>query len=124
MSHLLNGAFAKVERANRHIQHLSRDISVFLKKHPYTIRREKDLKNGLIRFVASASTSTDPPIDFALLAGEVAHQLRSALDHAVFELCSLRYRRPPKHLTQFPIFDTRAGFIKRGRSKIKDIPKS
>lgn len=124
MLYPLNGSFAKVKRANKHIQDLQRDLAVFLNQRPYTVRFEKDSDAGIIRLIARASKFCEPPINFALLAGEVAHQLRSALDHAVYDLCSIRYRRPPKHLTQFPIFETLDGYKSRGIPKIKDIPKS
>lgn len=125
MLHPLNGSFAKLKRARKHIQSLRREVTVFLNHRPYTARFEKDSRAGIIRLVARASKFSEPPIDFALLAGEVAHQLRSALDHAVYDLCSLRYSRPPTYRrTQFPIFDTLAEYEKARRRMIKDIPRS
>jgi hypothetical protein len=124
MSHPLDGARAKVKRAMHHVQNLKRDIEAFIDQNSYIARIEKDANTSTVRIIAKASGLSEPPIDFILLAGEVAHQLRSALDHAVYALCSLRYRRPPKHLTQFPIFETAAGYKTRGRPKIKDIPRT
>jgi hypothetical protein len=36
----------------------------------------------------------EPPIDIAILAGEIVYQLRSALDHLIFELVNRNLARP------------------------------
>jgi hypothetical protein len=48
--------------------------------------------------------------------GEIVHNLRSALDHVVWELVILSTRLPPPKgsKSQFPIFETAAGFGDRG----------
>jgi hypothetical protein len=48
--------------------------------------------------------------------GEIVHNLRSALDHSIWELVILTTGRPPALPTknQFPIFKSKDGFLARG----------
>jgi hypothetical protein len=57
-----------------------------------------------------------------LLAGEVAHQLRSALDHVVYQLCLANHIKPTTK-TGFPIFKTEKGYLGKAPMQVGDLPK-
>jgi hypothetical protein len=60
----------------------------------------------------------DPPVQLMLLGGEIAYQLRSALDHLVYIFAV----ETPEGKREFPIFDTPEEYEKRGRAKIRGMP--
>jgi len=60
----------------------------------------------------------EPPRDLAPVIGDSVHNLRSALDHLVYELSSTTVRE--KINTQFPIFTDERDYRKRGEPMIRD----
>jgi hypothetical protein len=79
----LDSAVAKVIRAQKHLDEINRIIvDVTSKAGAYEIITDangKETVNFLI----------EPPLDVAILAGEIIYQLRSAIDHLAFELVKL-----------------------------------
>jgi hypothetical protein len=120
MQHPLDGVRAKIERAMEHFDKLRRDASPF-ERNAYTVRGEKDFEKGAIVFFAQDMGLGEPPIQLSLLAGEIAYQLRSALDHLVYQLISANGQTPDRK-GQFPIFkspneyESRAGPMIQGLS--------
>jgi hypothetical protein len=94
----------KVEWANTHFENLEVIKKRFIKGKPYTIDSEPDSKaghEGLYRFFPTYLGPIDPRI--ALLAGDIIHNVRSALDHLACHLVEAAGNKPsPK--TCFPIF--------------------
>ena len=79
--HPLDGCRAKIQRAQRHIEEFAADVSAFVEHAPYTVRVEQDRDANEFVFIAQADSEIVPvPPDLILVAGEVAHQLRSSLD--------------------------------------------
>jgi hypothetical protein len=90
----------KVERAGEHFASLSDSVRSFFDTSPYTVACLDDPTNNHITFCVE--TAKDIPIQMSLLAGEVIHQLRSALDHLAFQLVLANGKTPNTH-TYFPI---------------------
>jgi len=61
------------------------------------------------------------PLRISVIAGEVLHHLRSALDHVVWEL-SLRTNDSPKPRIQFPISDSKEKFQEAIKRDLMDLP--
>lgn len=95
---LAQGPRLKIERAKHHIADLSTQIRSFLDTKPFYVVRRLDLKARKISF----RTRADIPIPAALslIIGDAAHNLRSALDLAMFALA--RERSPNSHKIEFP----------------------
>lgn len=107
----LDSAAAKVIRAKKHLDEINRIIvDVTSRADAYEIIKDANGKET-INFLI------EPPLDVAILAGEIIYQLRSAIDHLAFELVKsnprgivlpLRWEEralfplwitPPKHTT-------------------------
>jgi len=117
MAHPLDGARAKVERAIQHINKFSVDAAPFEVWND-AVRTEVDSKAGVVRLYAvQVGGRTPPPIDLILLAGEVAYQLRSALDHVAYLLAN----KTPEKKRQFPIFKERNKYITGAPSMIEGV---
>ena len=116
MTHPLDGARAKVRRAGKHLRELDAEVERFVKDHPYRFVPEPDEKTGLwvVRIYADA-VDEQPPLRLGVIVGDIAHDLRSALDHVVCELALLNNSTCEE--TQFPLcFSPKAfGFEEKKR---------
>jgi hypothetical protein len=107
--HPLDGAQAKLLRANEHLDRLERDSWEFLESEPYRFVGKREAHEYVIRLQVLA----EPPISLAVTVGDVLFDLRSALDHLVWQLALLK-QKPPVG-TEFPIFKDEGKFLRTGR---------
>jgi hypothetical protein len=123
----LAGIEAKIDRAIASVNQLDREISLFTKRAPFTVRVDKEATNGghVGRLVALKNPAVgEPDTSLVLLAGEILYQLRSSLDHLVHQLVILSgneetLKDSRRH--QFPIFETAAGFDDRALRMIEGV---
>lgn len=109
MAHPLDGARLKVRRAGKHFQELNAEVLRFVEAHPYGFVAEDDPETGLpVVRVRAGRVDEQPPDRLGIIVGDIAHNLRSALDHVVCQLAILN--KAPCDQTQFPICNTKAGF--------------
>src|SRR5690348_1449661 len=103
----LSGPLAKVERAAVHRKELHNQIVDFLNNaSTYGVVSEPDPDFPgwrMIKFQVYAA----PPVRLGVIVGDITHNLRSALDHLVYELAGRRGGG-----TQFPIFDSSERYLK------------
>lgn len=78
------GPKLKIERAERHIRDLQAAIDAFLACDPYPIRIEDDPKQRIRRITIDFVAAI--PDEVALIAGDAAHNLRSALDITICDI--------------------------------------
>lgn len=99
----LDGPRLKVRRAESEIQALREAENVFRKNSDYrVVMAEVNPKTG--NDVYRVRISSPPPsLEWGIHVGEIAHNLRSALDGLVYQLALLRTDTPATN-TQFPIF--------------------
>lgn len=104
MTHPLDGPEFKVRCAEREIECLSRLEDAFRKDADYNIiRAEHNPKTG--DDVYRVLVNVLPPPDLGVLVGEIAHNLRSALDGLIYQLACLNPAAGDTPTgTQFPIF--------------------
>ena len=95
----LEAVDAKVERARSELRLLKADISSFCEERARLIVREEDGKQE--RWVYRGDTSK-APVQWSIRAGEFAYNLRSALDHLVWQLV-LANGKQPDGCNNFPI---------------------
>ncbi len=139
--HRLDKVRLKLDRAKIHLAALDMELREFFKTEPYRIETSppppppKPLKPPvdpvvftfqpvplpLPRF-GTFRILRDPPPILSLIIGDYVHNLRSALDHLVWQL-SLSTTLTPTPRSQFPIFDKPNPGIK-GRIKdwTNDVP--
>jgi len=110
VSHPLEEAYAKVERAGQYIQQLHEHNVAWVAAHPYNIVAEVDQDSGRRIGVARAQGPEEAvPMYFGLVAGDFAHNLRSALNYLAWQLALRPVGTGPGRDTQFPIFFDRDG---------------
>ena len=97
------GAWQKLEQARHHLDELRRETRVFTDALPYIYRTERDSKTGefVVRIRVQAQRELIPR-RLSLIAGDAIHNIRSGLDHAVWDLAGAK---AGPH-TQFPVFDS------------------
>lgn len=94
----LESAAAKIDRAKYHLQQLDLAIETSREQRTQGIRFDHKLQTD--ELVITALLPRSLFLQFALIAGEVIGQARSALEHAAWELTP-----SPKHgRTGFPVF--------------------
>lgn len=111
----LNGAIARVARAAEHINTLAAGIESIRQAQKDAITFEPGNENEPPFKLVTQHLSI--PLQFGVLLGEICYNLRVALDYLVYELAILNSGNVVDQ-TQFPIEDTREGFLsqqKRGR---------
>jgi hypothetical protein len=80
----LEGCRARVERAKEHFQDLRSEFAAFRELDPYGISSYANPATG--EYVHLARVSQEPPVRWGVVAGEIVHHLRSALDHLAWQL--------------------------------------
>jgi hypothetical protein len=99
----LRHAELKVARALEHLEALKVELKLFYDSSPYTITRFDNAESG--RHVVRVEMK-DISDRTAILAGDFVHNLRSALDHAVFSLAVHATKAIPKKRLQWPVLES------------------
>ena len=100
----LEAVDAKIARARSELRLLRAEIATFCQERARLIVREL-VGHGEERWVYHGDTSK-APIDWSIRAGEVAYNLRSALDHLVWQLVKANSECPCAE-NEFPILGKR-----------------
>jgi hypothetical protein len=119
--HPLTGCFAKYQRAQEHFDSLNAKVLARYGNggHPtFLISRGIDPDNSNV-FQWSVESVDDPPLEWATIVGDVVHNLRSSLDHLVYELSFLGTRGSPGSRTSFPCSLTRASWCGGDTQRVK-----
>lgn len=130
MAHPLDSARLKVHRARGHLDALDIERKRFTDTNPFRLVVEPDLATGedVVRFRCDEPIRV--PLVLGLIAGDAIHNLRSALDHVIYQLALAGGGDGDR--TQFPIFEDghayadHVGRLLEGvpedeRSKIKEL---
>lgn len=104
--HSLDGIIRKIQRADEHIRDLNARINALIEGDAYRLASEPDTdpREHILK-----AFGPEPPPEFAIIAGEAIHQLRTSLDHLVWQLV-VAAGGTPTHWHAFPICATRKGF--------------
>jgi hypothetical protein len=108
------GVRLKLSRAKDQIDTLQGDMKRFMAENPCSGNLDFNTDSKILSLWISVSAQPDPI--FGVVIGEIIHNLRSALDHIVWELVILTTGRPPAlpSKNQFPIMKSKEDFNKRG----------
>ena len=108
----LDGCLRKIDRAREHIDTLNTKIeagAIDLSECKIDAKREFKVVEGKapalaqeIIFTVQGAIPNVPPF-FSIVAGEALYQLRSALDHLVYQLIVAKTNAPPTFNSAFPI---------------------
>lgn len=107
----------KIDRAKHHLRDLEVVRDGFIKSNPYRIERETDQTGYNVYRVFDIQT---PPVEIGLIAGDVIHNLRSALDHLAYQLV---YANGVIHSKQtaFPVWDSAAEYKAQRARRVKGM---
>jgi hypothetical protein len=99
MADRFESAWQKIARARKHGDELEAEVSSFWASEPYEVEVVGTPMTGMGSYRV---THMDPlPESIPLIAGDAAHNIRSALDHFV---CAVVRR--PERATSFPVWST------------------
>jgi hypothetical protein len=125
MSHPLDGSRAKIERAKEHLYNLNGEIQGIADRNPYRVVTEHDTQTGE---QVTKVRVTQPTLRWSAMVGDIAHNLRSALDHLVWQLVEANGTKPGTH-NEFPVlkdldrWDSKK-YKTTGRGKVKGVSKN
>src|SRR5215472_10530934 len=92
-------------------------LATYLQAPPYSIRRDENSTTGLTFWI---TLEAEPPDDVALAIGDCIHNLRSALDHIVYELSCHHKKKGHVGSTAFPIYEDRKDWDEKdSKGKLK-----
>jgi hypothetical protein len=93
---LLQAPLLKLNRAEHHINDLNRQVDTFLAERPFRLTGHL----GAGKFALRVKKDQPIPPEFSLVIGDAAHNLRAALDLALFPMAKDRTSKPNR--IQFP----------------------
>lgn len=136
----LAGAFARIDRADRHIDELKLLIERYRKSQEEKLIADEQATtrriNQLLRFSPGDKFSSmhrsrilpDFPLEAAVIVGEIIYNLRASLDYLIYEL-AWQDSGSEQHDTQFLIENVRVdrkrpkkcGFLPRSKTKLAGL---
>lgn len=108
----------KVERAKKHLRDLGVVRDRFINSKPYQIEIRPDPQTGYNVFYITSLQAA--PAEIGLVAGDVIHNLRSALDHLAYQLVYVSGATHTKQ-TSFPIWDDPAEYKHQRVRKVQGM---
>lgn len=121
-NHPVTGCIAKYQRAQFHYDVLRKEIETRYggtdALATFTMERGIDPDNPRI-FRWVVSEFDQPPLEWATIVGDVVHNLRSSLDHLVYELSFLGTQGNPGAKTAFPCVLTKKSWDSKEIQKVK-----
>ncbi|MFH0957445.1 MAG: hypothetical protein V1897_01950 [Pseudomonadota bacterium] len=113
---MTDSASLKIHRASEHINELN---ALFQKNSPFTYILETNTKIGQRATFAKKNEAVIQRA--ALICGDVVHNLRSALDHAYWEVVSpVATTEKERRLLQFPFSETEARLDETMKTRLAD----
>jgi len=120
MTHPLDGAYLRLDRAQEHLTELKNIVGVFLRDE-YEIAHKTAELNPEPGVPFHFKRPESPiPLQIPLLVGETVYNLRACLDYLIYELAILDSGRRQDG-TQFLIEDSPDRFKRRAKSCLKGI---
>ena len=112
----LQGVNAKIDRAQQSLQALDADIAALCE---YERRKHLFVMEQRLLLVLH-SRETEPLVNYAVRVGEITYNLRSALDHLVWQLV-LDNGEDPTPSNGFPIFRKEHGYPTAAKKMLKGV---
>jgi hypothetical protein len=108
----------KIKRADDLLLQLLDARSAFLKGRPFKLGRRPLGAHQVVRFVEHLEPI---PVEFALITGDVLHNLRAALDHTVYQLACAQLGEPttePYRWAAFPVAESEEKYKAHSKQSI------
>jgi hypothetical protein len=114
----LNGCYAKIERAKKHIRDFDRERIFFLDADPYVVITKFNSEQNVTESILGPLPVM--PNELSLMVGDAIQNLRSALDYLVAALVRSIGNEP--RFVYFPISETPEKYISESEGKTKGMP--
>lgn len=114
----LAGIRLKLLRAYGHLDALNREVAAFIDRHPFDAFPAQVDANGT-EHVFHLRMLESIPVRWGVLLGEAVHDLRSALDHVVYQL-TLDWNGVEIPRTGFPLLTDPSKWRKTARVSVKN----
>ena len=111
----IGGVSAKIERAREGLQSLESDISAFCE-----FQRKQIIFDWSLPGEYSLGDLSPAPVHYSIRVGEIAYNLRSALDHLIWQMVQANGHQPDFH-NGFPIIRHRSKYPYQVESKLAGI---
>jgi hypothetical protein len=121
MAHPLDSAYFKLARAAEHLNEAESEISIFRDTDPQVAfpKYDFDAPEHTLRLRVIGQ----PPPRLGLLFADALQNIRSALDHLIYQLADLDTDHPRGDRTQYPIYDTPEGFDAQPARFLEGVPR-
>jgi hypothetical protein len=104
MDATLDGCRAKLDRAREHLNAFAEAYEQYFTPRPFAIRKRYDPRTR--QFIFLSELVRPVPLRLGVILGDLVHNLRSALDHLVWQAVIREGAMPPDKRHQMPICDT------------------
>jgi|SRR6478672_1124047 len=113
----MTSAQRKLKRGVEHVDRLRKEVKAYEEAGAYVFSDERTFRSSNeAEYRCFATQEKGMPSHWPLLAGEAIQNLRSALDHLVYE------KSGGKRSTQFPIFTEQSNFEDKAPGRLKGVP--
>lgn len=109
---VIPSARAKFNRAVQQFRRLQEEFRRYIESKPYRVAHEIDEEAD--EWVIAQYPVGDLPADWPLVLGEILYNLRSSLDHAIYELTVLN-KGTELDGTEFPVFSDSTVYFEKGK---------
>jgi len=117
----MDGARLKADWARDHLRRLDHEAAAFLRTQSYRLAVEPMPWGHVIRAHAMGEDAGPPPLRLSLIAGDVIHNLRSALDCLTYAVASPPVGEGPGERTAFPLFPTEAEYNRQEKWYLQGV---
>lgn len=117
--HRLDGCEARLVRAGQHLRYLDSAIQRFPHASGNGVREYLDHERREYKVVAVVRREL-PVLKWGVVIGEALYNMRSALDHLVWQLVLENRGRPSKH-TSFPVVTNPKKFAQKGLGSLVGV---
>jgi hypothetical protein len=116
----LDGPIAKLDRAKTHFQTLNKSIGAFKrsKAHDFVVTEVDPSTGEKVVHLKVLKEPKNP--EWGLILGDVVHNLRSALDHLVWQLVLLNGKKPRRQ-NQFPIIRAKNDYWEASKDRSESV---
>jgi hypothetical protein len=113
----LRSTYLKLARADVHLSALVEGITSYEASAPFIVQEDV---NGRVRTLTARIKDEPDPV-LGVILGDLVHNLRSSLDHIVWQL-ALTSTSKPRRQTSMPLATTPTDFASARRSLLRDVP--
>jgi hypothetical protein len=110
-------ARAKIDRARQQTDALASELERFYAELTYSVRERFDAATGRKTAIFTVTKPLVPT--WSAIIGEIVHDLRSALDTAVYDL-TIAEQGGPLDGTEFPVYEDEAKYTKTSKKGVPD----